>query len=75
MTDLAAVQRPGDPLAQPTDLTAEQVAQRIASAIEGDYPEVLLIAHVDSDPTVVWVKATDNDGVTREFRLTVEAQP
>ena len=55
-------------------MSPESIAQRIASAIEGDYPEVLLVAHVDSDPTVVWVEATDNDGVTREFRLIVEAQ-
>jgi len=68
VTDLAAVPQPGD-------LSAENVAKRIASAIEGDYPEVLLIAYVDTDPTVVRVEATDNGGATREFRLTVEAQP
>ncbi|WP_422744301.1 hypothetical protein ACN27B_08590 [Micromonospora sp. WMMD754] len=56
-------------------MSPEDIARRIAEAIEGDYPEVMLVAHIDSDPTAVWVEATDNDGVTREFRLTVEAQP
>ncbi|MFG3702398.1 hypothetical protein ACGF5C_31625 [Micromonospora sp. NPDC047620] len=55
-------------------MSPDQIAQRIASAIEGDYPEVLLVAHVDSDPTAVWVEATDSDGFTHTFRLTVEAQ-
>ena len=56
-------------------MSPEDIAQTIADAVEGDYPHVSLAAHVDSDPAAVWVEATDNDGVTREFRLTVEAHP
>jgi hypothetical protein len=58
-------------------MTPEDLARQIASAIEGDYPEMLISAHVDSDPSVVWVEAVDyaRGDICQEFRLTVEEQP
>lgn len=53
----------------------KKFAELIADGIEGDYPAVAVEAHVGSNPTEVWAEATDNDGVTHTFRLTVEAQP
>jgi len=57
-------------------MTPEDLARQIASAIEGDYSEMLISAHVDSDPSVVWVDAVDYAGgdTCQQFRLTVEAQ-
>ncbi|MEV4521454.1 hypothetical protein AB0J77_14595 [Micromonospora tulbaghiae] len=55
-------------------MTTEKIAQLIAEGVEGDYPAAAVEAHVGSNPTEIWVEATDNDGVTHTFRLTVEAQ-
>lgn len=56
-------------------MNAEKIAEMVARAIEGDYPDASITAHVDSDPSTVWIEVTDSAGATCEFRLTVEAQP